>query len=93
MDGRVVSKATVFHVIVRACALCGGQRVIGEPCASCGNPAPPRVEEIGVASATYRNPVKRAWWALIGKPAADRRIARANENAKALRGDSWPTPS
>lgn len=39
------------------------------------------VEDLGVISATYDNPVKQIWWELVGKHLAERRIAIANRGA------------
>lgn len=36
-------------------------------------------EDLGKIAAHYRNPVKRLWWRLVGKPVADRRIRRTNQ--------------
>ena len=36
------------------------------------------VVDLGVVSYWHKNPLKRLRWRLIGKPAADRRIARFN---------------
>ncbi len=36
------------------------------------------VHDHGVVSAHYRNPIRQAWWDLIGRRLADRRIARSN---------------
>lgn len=84
-DTRAISSGTVSHVIIRGCTRCQSQRVIGEPCAGCGNPEPPEVTKLGVVSATYRNPIKRAWWALVRAPMADRRIRRAAARTLELR--------
>ena len=74
---RVVTRAEVRHVIVRACTACGHQRVTGEPCAECGNQVPAVVHDIGVQSAYYRNPVKRLGWWLVGQRLAARRAQAA----------------
>lgn len=37
-----------------------------------------RVEDLGIVAAHYRNPVRAAWWLLIRRPLANRRIRRAN---------------
>jgi hypothetical protein len=74
---RVVTSAEVRNVIVRACAVCGHGRVAGEPCAGCGNEAPPVVHDLGVQSAFYRNPVRRLGWLLIGQRLAARRARAA----------------
>jgi hypothetical protein len=42
------------------------------------------VEDLGVIAATYKNPFKRAWWRMWGRPRADQRIARANRSAARL---------
>ena len=80
----------VSHVIVRRCSACIKQgvistRTIGEPCGTCGNPEPPETVELGVVSATYRNPVKRIWWNLVRRPLANRRIRRAGARTLELR--------
>lgn len=36
------------------------------------------VHDHGVVSAHYKNPIKQAWWLLVGRPLADRRIRRSN---------------
>jgi hypothetical protein len=77
MFARSVTRATVSHVIVRACVQCGGKREIGEPCALCGLTDPPVTHDLGVQSYTHRNPLKRAWWNLIGQPLAERRAREA----------------
>lgn len=73
-----VTKATVSHVIVRACVACGGKREIGKPCEVCGLQDPPVVHDLGVQSYTHRNPLKRAWWALIGSRRAAARARKAS---------------
>lgn len=80
-----ISTAEVRQVIVRACQACGAGRHLGEPCAVCGNPLAPTVEDLGVVTAQYRNPLRQAWWQLVGKPLADRRVRRANRRATNLR--------
>jgi hypothetical protein len=79
-----VSSAEVRHVIVRACATCGAARQLDAACAGCGNESPPLVHDLGVVTAVYRNPVRRAVWRLVRKPLADRRIRRANVRATQL---------
>lgn len=37
------------------------------------------VIDVGVVAAAYRNPFKQLWWRLVGLPAANRRIRRANK--------------
>ena len=76
--GRAVTRAIVSNVIVRACALCGHAREAGEPCAGCGNPDPPAVHDLGVQSAYYRNPLKRAAWLLAGQRMASVRARKAS---------------
>lgn len=71
--------------IVRACSRCAGQRSEGKPCATCGNPEPPVVHSLGTQSAAYRNPLRQAWWDLVGSRLAARRAARANAAARNLR--------
>jgi len=77
---RPVTRAVVSHVIVRACQGCGHPREAGAPCAGCGLADPPVMHELGVQAATYRNPVKRLWWHLIGQRAAARRARRAAQS-------------
>lgn len=84
-ETKTISSGTVSHLIIRGCTRCQGQRVIGEPCATCGNPEPPEVTKLGVVSATYRNPIKRAWWTLVRAPMAERRIRRAAARTLELR--------
>lgn len=86
--GRAVASAEVSHVIVRGCTECQHPRVIGEPCARCGNPRAPRVERIGVTNADYRNPVRRLWWRLARRHVANWRVRRANASAARLRRPS-----
>lgn len=83
----MVSAGEVSHVIVRACADCRSPRRIGEPCGGCGNPNPPEVTHLGVVAATYRNPLRQAWWTLAGRHLADRRIRRANRRTKQLQDE------
>ncbi|MFJ5217185.1 hypothetical protein ACIP98_20985 [Streptomyces sp. NPDC088354] len=40
------------------------------------------VEDQGVVSAQYRNPVRQAWWQLVGRRLANRRIARSNRRRR-----------
>lgn len=40
------------------------------------------VEDHGVVSAQYRNPLRQAWWNFVGRPLADRRIARSNRRRR-----------
>lgn len=70
---RSVSKAEVSHVIVRGCTRCSGPREVGQPCASCGNPEPPVVHDLGVQSFTHRNPLRRLAWRVCGQHLAARR--------------------
>lgn len=81
-----VREAAVRHVIVRACARCGGKRQAGEPCAGCGNPEPPAVHDLGVQAFTHHDPLKRAWWALIGRHLAAARVRRAARYVKGREG-------
>lgn len=39
------------------------------------------VEDLGVISATYDNPLKQWWWEHVRQHLAERRIARANRGA------------
>ena len=82
----IPARAEVSAVIIRACALCGSPRDLGAPCASCGNPDAPEVTDLGLVSATYRNPLRRAWRHLIGGPMARRRIRNANEQRRVTSG-------
>ena len=43
------------------------------------------VEELGVTNASFKNPLKQAWWTLVGSRLAERRIRKANKRAEALR--------
>ena len=79
-----VASAEVRHVIVRACTECGATRQLDTACASCGNSVPPVVDDLGIVTAIYRNPVRRAVWRLVRKPLADYRIRRANVRASQL---------
>lgn len=79
-----VSSAEVRHVIIRACTTCGARRQPDEPCTGCGNENPPVVDDLGIVTAVYRDPVRRAVWRLVRKPLADRRIRRANARASQL---------
>lgn len=36
------------------------------------------VHDHGIVSAAYKNPIKQAWWLLVRKPLANRRIRRSN---------------
>lgn len=44
------------------------------------------VEDLGQIGGEYRNPLRRTWWRLIGQPAAERRIRRANDRARHTAG-------
>lgn len=77
----VPARAEVSAVIIRACTRCQGPREQGKPCAGCGNPDPPVVTDLGVISATYRNPLRRLWRHVTGDPLSRRRIANANRHA------------
>jgi len=70
--------------IVRACTRCQGAREEGQPCAGCGNPEPPVVHQLGRQAAVYRNPVRQAWWNLVGTRLARRRASAANAAAARL---------
>ena len=80
-----ITSAIVRHVIIRACDQCQHSRVVGEPCAGCGNEAPPKVENLGVTNASYRNPVQAFIWRVIGDPLSRLRIRQANASAEQLR--------
>lgn len=41
------------------------------------------VEDHGVVAAHYSNPVQALWWHLVGRPLANRRIARSNRRRRA----------
>lgn len=77
----VPARAEVTAVIIRGCSRCGSPRVLGAPCAGCGNPDAPVVTDLGAVSATYRNPLRRLAWHLAGGPLARRRIQNANRQA------------
>lgn len=36
----------------------------------------------GVVAAHYRNPIRQAWWQLVGRPLANRRIRKSNRAAE-----------
>lgn len=74
----VPARAEVTAVIIRACAVCGSPRDLERPCAGCGNPEAPVVTDLGLVSASYRNPLRRWWRHVMGEPAARRRIGNAN---------------
>jgi hypothetical protein len=71
--------------ITRACSRCRHPREAGKACGGCGNPEPPEICRLGVQSASYRNPLRQAWWRLAGEPRARRRARKANAAAKNLR--------
>ena len=75
---RSVTRATVSHVIVRACAVCGGKREAGKPCALCGLTDPPVVHDLGVQSYTHRNPLRRLGWWAVGQHLAAKRARTAS---------------
>ena len=79
-DARTVSSATVSATVIRACP-CGSCRQPGSPCAAYGNTAKAKTHDLGIVSATYRNPVKQAWWLLLGRHFANFRIRKANRSA------------
>lgn len=83
--GDVFISATVSHVITRACTTCGGPRTQGEPCAQCGNLAPPIVHDLGVVAAAYRDPAARDLWSRVGRVAAELKIKQANAQGALLR--------
>jgi hypothetical protein len=39
------------------------------------------VQDLGLVHARYRSPFKHMWWRLVRRPAANRRIKRANRSA------------
>jgi hypothetical protein len=85
-----ISSGKFMPVIVRRCDVCIQNgiisvRTVGEPCGTCGNPEPPETTELGVVSAVYRNPIKRAWWKTVREPLANRRIRRAGARTLELR--------
>lgn len=77
---RTVTRVEVANMIVRGCVDCGHARQLDAPCGGCGLADPPVVHDLGVQSATYRNPARRLWWHLIRKPAAIRRARAANQH-------------
>lgn len=87
-----VASAEVSHVIVRACTRCGGRRELDTACAGCGNREAPEVTNLGVVTAIYRNPLKRMWWQLAGRHAANHRIRRANARAARLAANRAVNP-
>lgn len=82
-----VSSAEIRQVIVRACTECGAPRQLDTACAKCGNSSAPETSDLGVISAVYKNPFRQAWWHLVRRPLAHRRIQRANRRAHQLRAD------
>lgn len=40
------------------------------------------VHDHGIVSAYYRNPIKRLWWKHVGRPRANRRIAKSNRTTE-----------
>lgn len=82
---RTVTKATVTHVIVRACVNCQHPRETGKPCAGCGLTDPPVTHDLGVQSYAHRNPFKRLGWWAVGQRLAARRARIA---ARYLTGGS-----
>ena len=91
--GEVFASIEVSQVIVRACTLCGGPRVIDEPCAGCGNIQPPIVHDLGQTIGIYRDGKMRHMWELVGRAAAEWRIQKANAQASLLRRDIPPNLS
>jgi hypothetical protein len=73
--GSALSEVVVRNAIVRACH-CGSARTVGHPCAGCGTTAPPHIDDLGVVSTWYRNPIKRLLWKGVGARRAHRRTAR-----------------
>jgi len=76
-----IASAEVRHIIVRGCSSCGSSRTMDTPCLGCGNTEPAEMVNLGVVSASYRNPIRQFWWNHIGQPLAERRIRRANRRA------------
>lgn len=96
--GHTPSSATLELTIVRACEQCRAQgiaspRTPGQPCATCGNTAPPETTRLGTVAATHRNPLKQHWWDLIGRRLADRRIHKAAARTLQLRATPDPPGS
>ena len=46
------------------------------------------VHNLGVCSAHYTNPLKQAWWLLVGQHRANHRIRRANRHLEACGNDN-----
>lgn len=85
------STQIVRMVILRACRTCGGRTVLDETSgkalcpAGCGEAIS---HDIGVVSASYNriarrrdvllNPMRNTWFRLVRRPAANRRIRKAN---------------
>jgi hypothetical protein len=82
---RAIAAGEVSHILIRGCTRCQSQRIIGEPCGTCGNPDPPEATRLGIVSAVYRNPIKRIWWTTVRGPLADRRIRKAGARTLELR--------
>jgi hypothetical protein len=89
--GEVFTAIEVSHVIIRACTVCGGSRTIGDPCGSCGNLQPPIIHDLGVTSGVYKDTGLQGLWDRVGKLAADRRIQRANSEARLLQRIDLPS--
>jgi hypothetical protein len=79
---KAVTSATVSAVIIRACDRCGEKRDLNTPCASCGNPDAPLVHDLGVQSASYKNPLRELGWLVAGQHLAARRAEKANREIR-----------
>lgn len=79
MKSTVMTKVTFKAVIIRSCVRCGGVRTLGTPCADCGNPDPPVIQDAGIQSAYYRNIWKNLAWNTVGRYLASRRARNINK--------------
>lgn len=82
-----VRSAEVSAVFIRRCARCSAPRQPERTCAQCGNPDPPEMTDLGIISASYRSPLRRAWRAVAGDPLARRSLRRASRRTDALKPD------
>ena len=48
------------------------------------------IERVGTAAYWHKNPLRRAWWRLVGARRAQRQIRKANENAARIAAASAP---
>lgn len=78
MRARAGPSVELSAIIIRACSRCGSPREMRKPCATCGNPDPAKVTDLGVIAARNRSRWKVIKWKLWGYHAAQRRIRKAN---------------